>query len=62
MNTSETPITDNTPHNVGELAMLCRRLERALQKIARQDYRGNAPSEVKIAKEVLFDNTENRHD
>ena len=53
MNTSETPITDKTPHNVGELVMLCRRLERALQKIARQDYRGNAPTEVQIARDVL---------
>ena len=25
---SETPISDSTPHNVAELGMLCRRLER----------------------------------
>jgi hypothetical protein len=25
---SDTPISDSTPHNVAELAMLCRRLER----------------------------------
>jgi hypothetical protein len=25
---SDTPISDSTPHNVGELGMLCRRLER----------------------------------
>ena len=25
---SETPISDSTPHNVADLAMLCRRLER----------------------------------
>lgn len=28
---SETPISDSTPHNVAELGMLCRRLERELQ-------------------------------
>ena len=27
---SDTPISDSTPHNVGELGMLCRRLEREL--------------------------------
>lgn len=27
---SETPISDSTPHNVAELGMLCRRLEREL--------------------------------
>jgi hypothetical protein len=27
---SDTPISDSTPHNVGDLAMLCRRLERKL--------------------------------
>ena len=27
---SNTPISDNTPHNVAELGMLCRRLEREL--------------------------------
>ncbi len=25
---SDTPISDSTPHNVGELGILCRRLER----------------------------------
>ncbi len=25
---SDTPISDSTPHNVGDLGMLCRRLER----------------------------------
>ena len=25
---SDTPISDSTPHNVADLAMLCRRLER----------------------------------
>ena len=27
---SDTPISDSTPHNVAELGMLCRRLERDL--------------------------------
>ena len=27
---SDTPISDNTPHNVGDLGMLCRKLEREL--------------------------------
>ena len=27
---SDTPISDSTPHNVGDLAMACRRLERKL--------------------------------
>jgi len=27
---SETPISDSTAHNVGDLGMLCRRLEREL--------------------------------
>jgi hypothetical protein len=30
VNLSETPISDSTPHNVGDLAMVCRRLERKL--------------------------------
>ena len=29
---SETPITDAVPHNVPELAMLCRKLERELRE------------------------------
>jgi len=27
---SDTPISDSTPHNVAELGMLCRRIEREL--------------------------------
>ena len=27
---SDTPISDSTPHNIGDLGMLCRRLERKL--------------------------------
>jgi hypothetical protein len=29
---SDTPISDSTPHNVAELGMLCRRLERELNE------------------------------
>jgi hypothetical protein len=29
---SDTPISDSTPHNVAELGMLCRRLERELDE------------------------------
>jgi len=29
---SDTPISDSTPHNVAELGMLCRRLERELNR------------------------------
>tara|TARA_R110000868_G_scaffold209512_1_gene459374 strand:- start:43 stop:282 length:240 start_codon:yes stop_codon:yes gene_type:complete len=30
---SDTPISDSTPHNVAELGMLCRRLERQLNAL-----------------------------
>jgi hypothetical protein len=33
---SDTPISDSTPHNVADLAMLCRRFERFAA--GRQDY------------------------
>ena len=43
---SETPISDSTPHNVAELGMLCRRLERQLnaaqQRIKRLEEAGDA--------------------
>jgi phospholipase/lecithinase/hemolysin len=29
---SDTPISDSTPHNVAELGMLCRRIERQLNE------------------------------
>ena len=29
---SDTPISDSTPHNVADLGMLCRRLERELNR------------------------------
>ena len=32
---SETPISDNTKHNVAELGMLCRRLERENNELVR---------------------------
>ena len=41
---SETPISDSTPHNVADLGMLCRRLERELaaaqQRIKRLEEAG----------------------
>jgi len=33
---SDTPISDSTPHNVAELGMLCRRLERELNAANRR--------------------------
>jgi len=43
---SDTPISDSTPHNVAELGMLCRRLERELnaanERIKRLEEAGNA--------------------
>jgi len=42
---SDTPISDSTPHNVAELGMLCRRLERELNaandRIKRLEEAGN---------------------
>ena len=29
---SDTPISDSTPHNIADLGMLCRRLERELNE------------------------------
>ena len=43
---SDTPISDSTPHNVADLGMLCRRLERQLnsaqQRIKRLEEAGDA--------------------
>jgi hypothetical protein len=43
---SDTPISDSTPHNVADLGMLCRTLERQLnsaqQRIKRLEEAGNA--------------------
>jgi len=42
---SDTPISDSTPHNVAELGMLCRKLERELntanERIKRLEEAGN---------------------
>jgi hypothetical protein len=32
----DTPISDSTPHNVAELGMLCRRLERQLNEVTKE--------------------------
>ena len=42
---SDTPISDSTPHNVAELGMLCRRLERKLS--ATRKYLGEVSERVK---------------
>ena len=43
---SDTPISDSTPHNVAELGMLCRRLEREItaanERIKRMEEAGDA--------------------
>jgi hypothetical protein len=43
---SDTPISDSTPHNVADLGMLCRRLERELtaaqQRIKRLEKAGDS--------------------
>jgi hypothetical protein len=43
---SDTPISDSTPHNVGDLGMLCRKLERELnaanERIKRLEEAGDA--------------------
>ena len=46
MSTSETPETDREAHNVGNLAMLCRKLERE---------RDEARREVVKLREILWD-------
>jgi len=46
---SDTPISDSTPHNVAELGMLCRRLERELnaanERIKRLEEAGDVVEE-----------------
>lgn len=54
-NKSETPITDNTSHNVAELAMLCRKFERQLRqesnsKIKKETFSSTEPIEVWMEK------------
>ena len=46
---SDTPISDSTPHNVAELGMLCRRLERKLA--ATRKYLGDVSERVKQLEE-----------
>jgi DNA repair exonuclease SbcCD ATPase subunit len=48
---SDTPISDSTPHNVAELGMLCRRLERELDA---------ANERIKRLEEDLMD-AKNKH-
>jgi len=47
---SDTPISDSTPHNVAELGMLCRRLERELnaanERIKRLELAGDCLCEA----------------
>jgi hypothetical protein len=48
---SETPISDSTPHNVGDLAMVCRRLERKLA--ATRKYLSEVSERAKRLEEAL---------
>jgi uncharacterized protein YecE (DUF72 family) len=50
VNLSETPISDSTPHNVGDLAMVCRRLERKLA--ATRKYLSEVSERVKQLEEA----------
>jgi hypothetical protein len=56
---SDTPISDSTPHNVADLGMLCRRLERQLsvanERIKRLEDAGDAM--VSHAKALGMDGT-----
>lgn len=55
---SDTPISDSTPHNVGDLAMVCRRLERKLA--ATRHYLSVVSERVKRLEEAgdeLFENS-----
>jgi hypothetical protein len=47
---SDTPISDSTPHSVGDLAMVCRRLERKLA--ATRKYLSEVSERVKRMEEV----------
>ena len=47
---SDTPISDSTPHNVGDLAMVCRRLERKLA--ATRHYLSEVSERVKRLEEA----------
>jgi hypothetical protein len=50
--TSETPISDATPHNVAELGMLCRKLERFANKCI-DSLEGGMQSEFRFELEKL---------
>ena len=55
---SDTPISDSTAHNVGDLGMLCRRLERKLA--ATQKYLSEVSERAKRLEEAgdeLFENS-----
>jgi len=56
---SDTPISDSTPHNVADLGMLCRRLERELnaanERIKRLEEEGNQMELVLISFGILSD-------
>jgi len=47
---SDTPISDSTPHSVGDLAMVCRRLERKLA--ATRKYLSEVSERVKRLEEA----------
>ena len=48
---SDTPISDSTPHNVGDLGMLCRRLERKLA--ATRKYLSEVSERIQRLEEAL---------
>jgi len=63
---SDTPISDSTPHNVGDLGMLCRRLERELNAanaiIRQQQLLDEENLRLKDRIKRLEDNIENLKD
>ena len=56
---NDTPISDSTPHNVADLGMLCRRLERELNtaqyRIKRLEEAGNQMELVLISFQIFSD-------
>jgi len=48
---SDTPISDSTPHNIAELGMLCRRLERKLA--ATRKYLSEVSERIQRLEEAL---------
>jgi len=53
---SDTPISDSTPHNVAELGMLCRRLERELNAANRRIKRLEEENDAMRADLLLWEN------